>query len=300
MSIHNWRIQLHESNYVNLNAQYQKSFYKNIDIKGVIKKLKHNKDYVKKYLIFRLPKIYNKGNLNEKERVTMQPYEIKEQILELENQIAYFQETLKEYEHCESLPPFLLNAERQIELFEAKIKELNEQLFDSIQKPNSPGRPSLGTTKKVSLTLPDKVWEEIEERKEQNAISQSQAIKDMLEYACHFPKDVASPIMKERRFADFKNFVVNADLSKLRYHLFKFGLVIISKVEKVELKHEDAGVEIHFNGGHVTIWKENMIHKCPRPSNLITDCEACYSLCNEYEEHIGYLYIPKEKGETVK
>lgn len=33
------------------------------------------------------------------------------------------------------------------------------------------GRPSLGTTKKVSLTLPDEVWEELEEARGDKAMS---------------------------------------------------------------------------------------------------------------------------------
>jgi hypothetical protein len=160
------------------------------------------------------------------------------------------------------------------------------------------GRPSLGTTKKVSLTLPERVWEKIDERKEDEGLSQSQAIKEMLEHACHFPKDTASLFEKEKRFTDFKNFVLNADLSKLQYHLFKFGLVILSSVEKVEPKYNNEGIEVHFNGGNLTIWKDNIVSKCHRPSNLLIDCEVCYSLCNEYEEHIGYLYIKKEKGEN--
>ncbi|KZN99249.1 hypothetical protein A4244_19425 [Bacillus badius] len=33
------------------------------------------------------------------------------------------------------------------------------------------GRPSLGTTKKVSITLPDQVWEEIYQRKGKKPLS---------------------------------------------------------------------------------------------------------------------------------
>lgn len=43
------------------------------------------------------------------------------------------------------------------------------------------GRPSLGTTKKVSLTLPDEIWETIEKRKEKWRASQSQTLRMMIE-----------------------------------------------------------------------------------------------------------------------
>jgi hypothetical protein len=42
------------------------------------------------------------------------------------------------------------------------------------------GRPSLGTTKKVSLTLPDEVWERIDYERSYNGASQSQTIRDIL------------------------------------------------------------------------------------------------------------------------
>jgi predicted DNA-binding protein len=43
------------------------------------------------------------------------------------------------------------------------------------------GRPSLGTTKKVSLTLPDEIWEMIETRKEKWGSSQSATLRMMIE-----------------------------------------------------------------------------------------------------------------------
>lgn len=43
------------------------------------------------------------------------------------------------------------------------------------------GRPSLGTTKKVSLTLPDEIWAMIEERKEELGVSQSRTLRMMIE-----------------------------------------------------------------------------------------------------------------------
>lgn len=45
----------------------------------------------------------------------------------------------------------------------------------------SVGRPSTGTTKKVSLTLPDETWELIASKKNEWGVSQSQALRMMLE-----------------------------------------------------------------------------------------------------------------------
>lgn len=46
---------------------------------------------------------------------------------------------------------------------------------------NSVGRPSLGVTKKVSITLPEEIWNMIEQRKEELGVSQSQTLRMMIE-----------------------------------------------------------------------------------------------------------------------
>lgn len=43
------------------------------------------------------------------------------------------------------------------------------------------GRPSLGTTKKVSLTLPEEIWDMLEKRKETWGSSQSKTLRMMIE-----------------------------------------------------------------------------------------------------------------------
>jgi metal-responsive CopG/Arc/MetJ family transcriptional regulator len=43
------------------------------------------------------------------------------------------------------------------------------------------GRPSVGTTRRISLTLPDEIWEFIDKRKEKRGVSQSQTLRTMLE-----------------------------------------------------------------------------------------------------------------------
>lgn len=52
---------------------------------------------------------------------------------------------------------------------------------------NSVGRPSLGVTKKVSITLSEDIWEMIEQRKEELGVSQSQTLRMMIER--YFDKD---------------------------------------------------------------------------------------------------------------
>lgn len=42
------------------------------------------------------------------------------------------------------------------------------------------GRPAVGTTRRVALTLPDEVWDRIDYEKEHQGISQAQAIRDTL------------------------------------------------------------------------------------------------------------------------
>lgn len=43
------------------------------------------------------------------------------------------------------------------------------------------GRPSVGTTRRVSLTLPDDLWDLIDKRKKEWGVSQSQTLRKMIE-----------------------------------------------------------------------------------------------------------------------
>jgi hypothetical protein len=43
------------------------------------------------------------------------------------------------------------------------------------------GRPALGTTRRVALTLPDEIWEMIDQRKEELGSSQSATLRMMIE-----------------------------------------------------------------------------------------------------------------------
>lgn len=58
------------------------------------------------------------------------------------------------------------------------------------------GRPSLGTTKKVSLTLPDEIWEEIERQMETKEESRSAILRTLI--ANRFEKEIMLvPIEKD-------------------------------------------------------------------------------------------------------
>jgi hypothetical protein len=101
-------------------------------------------------------------------------------------------------------------------------------------------------------------------------------------------------ISRTHTYNEFKQLVFGQeDVTKIRFHIYKNGLIVDSPVTKVEPYYEDAGVKVTFNGGNFHIWAENEISKCFRPANLIVECEVCFNLYNEHSEHIGYLYIRK-------
>jgi predicted DNA-binding protein len=155
------------------------------------------------------------------------------------------------------------------------------------------GRPKTGTTKSISLTLPDEVWGKVEEIKEEEGVSQSALLRSIVENYFNPSQDDATAEEKEQRFKEFKDFVFGTDIDKLTFHHYHHGLVILSPVEKVEPYYDDAGIKITFRGGDCHIWSTNLIKKGVRPGNLIIKCETCYLLYNEYEEIIGYLYTKK-------
>jgi hypothetical protein len=191
-------------------------------------------------------------------------------------------------------------AENALEQFKLTMPFLNLDIIVIVPhggKREGAGRPSLGTTKKVSLTLPDEVWENIDEDKEQEGVSQSAVLRSIVERYYNPTTDTADPEEKEHRFAEFKDFAFNTEPNKLIFHISKNGLFIATSVEKVEPYYDDAGIKFSFNGGNFHIWAENKISKCSRPGNLLIDCETCYYLYNEDEEPIGYIFTKKESAE---
>jgi hypothetical protein len=87
----------------------------------------------------------------------------------------------------------------------------------------------------------------------------------------------------------FKEYMFDTSIKKT-FHIYQHGLIILSPVTKIEHYYEDAGIKVTFDGGNFHVWKENRINKVPRPANLLRHCENCYSLHNEYADHIGYVY----------
>lgn len=90
-------------------------------------------------------------------------------------------------------------------------------------------------------------------------------------------------------YEEFKEYMLNKNIPKT-FHFYKFGLCIITSVTNIEDNYNGEGIDIKINGGVVTIWNDSKILKCNRPANLIKKCENCYSLYNEYDEPIGYVY----------
>lgn len=152
------------------------------------------------------------------------------------------------------------------------------------------GRPSLGTTKKVSLTLSDELWEKIEELKQETGEKQSALLRSIVE------RDL-TPYSYEpdkEMYQEFRDFVFNSE-KPLYYHFYQHGMFILTKVTAVEPYYGDAGIKFTFEGGNIHHWADHKVVKVPRPSNLLNaNCEVCYSLFSEYGEHIGYIYTKKD------
>jgi hypothetical protein len=61
--------------------------------------------------------------------------------------------------------------------YEFSYKDLSRKEKIRGGKREGAGRPALGTTKKVSITLPDEIWEKINDTKEVWGVSQSQVLR---------------------------------------------------------------------------------------------------------------------------
>lgn len=78
----------------------------------------------------------------------------------------------------------------------------------------------------------------------------------------------------------------------VRYHYYVHSLTITSPIIHVE-EYNDGGMKVFFEGGQINVWDNSRITKARRPSNLIVECEECYEIKNEYDEHIGFIYTQK-------
>jgi hypothetical protein len=65
----------------------------------------------------------------------------------------------------------------EIKGYEFIYKDLSRKEKTRGGKREGAGRPALGTTKKVSITLPDDIWEKINDTKEAWGVSQSQVLR---------------------------------------------------------------------------------------------------------------------------
>lgn len=94
---------------------------------------------------------------------------------------------------------------------------------------------------------------------------------------------------------EFEELMINIldEPSKFKFHFSENGIKISAWIkEAVNLGN---GLFIAFDGGSLLVWKDNRVVKCRRPSDLITYCELCFSVFNEFDENIGYLYVPARK-----
>lgn len=87
-------------------------------------------------------------------------------------------------------------------------------------------------------------------------------------------------------YDELKNYML--DDTPKKYHYYKNGLIINAAI--TEVKDNSNGIEFGCKGLRITVWDDNKIIKCRRPSNLICECDNCYSLMNEFGEPIGYVY----------
>lgn len=175
---------------------------------------------------------------------------------------------------------------REYDLLAKEIGKLSNQIREEYTSPI--GRPSLGLTKKISLTLAEDLWKKIDELKEENDESQSAILRGIIE------RDLTPYNYKpdEKLFKEFKNYVLNAQ-KPLIYHFYRHGMIIRTEIVTVEPLHEDAGIKFSFKDGTIDFWAKSKLLKVSRPSMLLTNCEACYSLYNEYGEQIGYIYTTR-------
>lgn len=151
------------------------------------------------------------------------------------------------------------------------------------------GRPAVGVTKKVSLTLQEELWEKLEEIKEETGETQSALLRNIIERDLtpyHYEGD-------PKLYQEFREYVFNTNKSMI-YHFYKNDMLMLAKVHTVSPYYDHAGVKLIFEGGNIIVWAESEIIKVPRPANLInTNCEVCYALKNQNGEHIGYIYSNK-------
>lgn len=112
---------------------------------------------------------------------------------ELENEIDYFKDCIRFYDEYESGPPIISVWEDAIKEREEKLKKLAQEYFkltdqlsekekeELLDEPKKVGRPSLGVTKKVSLTLSEETWAFLDKVMEKNKESRSELLRNLID-----------------------------------------------------------------------------------------------------------------------
>ena len=97
---------------------------------------------------------------------------------------------------------------------------------------------------------------------------------------------------EEMEHSKLKQVAFSSD--KKFFYFAKDSLYILTEVDGVKQNDSKTSIELYFKGGRITVWEMDEIQQCRRPANLLVECEICFALSNEFNEHIGYLYVPKK------
>ncbi len=109
----------------------------------------------------------------------MNATEIKELIQELEVEYIWFEEIWNDYKGYDNKPQVAIEAFEMMETLGSRIQNLESHL-ELIRKSKQIGRPSLGVTKKVSITLPEDVWEAWENYLHESKESKSGFLRELI------------------------------------------------------------------------------------------------------------------------
>ena len=105
--------------------------------------------------------------------------ELKSLIQELEETNNYLHESIEVYDEND-LPPHAKNILKEINLNKKRLSVLNRYLLNFPEK-KPVGRPSVGKTKRVALTLPEELWDRIDEEKESKDLSLAALFREIIE-----------------------------------------------------------------------------------------------------------------------
>jgi hypothetical protein len=90
-------------------------------------------------------------------------------------------------------------------------------------------------------------------------------------------------------YNELREYLLDLSIPKT-FHYYKHGLYICLGIRSVKEIYNGEGIELDCHGAIITVWKDSKVNRCRRPANLLKECKNCFSLCNEYDEPIGYVY----------